>query len=225
MKYVPIRKVMWIVIGSFPISIISIISVILLSSFLERAGLHIERADLILFFIIVGVCLVWVLLSLFAIVSAIVYLWRLHKKELDGQRLPGIVTLCFGVAWILFIYLSYLPPTHGGSPTTKTRAYLINLINASQDYFEDYGQWPGNTMALTNNPRKTVYYNMPDPSYLLDAWGHPIIYEPYDEKRGYGRIISLGRDGKPGGKGENADIEMRFPSAVSNRSTTPRPPN
>jgi hypothetical protein len=43
-----------------------------------------------------------------------------------------------------------------------------------------------------------------------DPWGHPIVFEPFDPLRGYGRIISYGFDGKPGGRGSAEDIIMHY---------------
>jgi hypothetical protein len=37
-----------------------------------------------------------------------------------------------------------------------------------------------------------------------------LIYQPFDPAKGYGSVISYGSDGKPGGSGEAADIEVRF---------------
>jgi general secretion pathway protein G len=43
----------------------------------------------------------------------------------------------------------------------------------------------------------------------LDPWKRPYVYEPPSPPNHPNpRIYSLGADGKPGGEGENADIEM-----------------
>jgi hypothetical protein len=44
-----------------------------------------------------------------------------------------------------------------------------------------------------------------------DCWDRKFIFSPFDEKLGYGRLISYGKDGKPGGSGDNRDLEVRFP--------------
>jgi hypothetical protein len=44
-----------------------------------------------------------------------------------------------------------------------------------------------------------------------DAWGQGVIVVPYESSRGYGRIISYGRNRKPGGAGKDRDLEVRFP--------------
>jgi general secretion pathway protein G len=40
----------------------------------------------------------------------------------------------------------------------------------------------------------------------LDPWGKPYIYKTPGEKGGDFDLLSLGKDGQPGGTGENADI-------------------
>jgi len=43
---------------------------------------------------------------------------------------------------------------------------------------------------------------------VQDAWGHEVLMSFAD---GYGTLTSLGRDGKPGGTGEDADMTGVFP--------------
>lgn len=42
-------------------------------------------------------------------------------------------------------------------------------------------------------------------SFLYDPWGNPYIYHVPGKEKGYD-LFSFGADGKPEGKGENADI-------------------
>jgi general secretion pathway protein G len=61
--------------------------------------------------------------------------------------------------------------------------------------------------ALVNRPQNEPKWNGP---YLrkdvpLDPWGKAYLYKQPGERGDYD-ITSLGRDGQPGGTGENADI-------------------
>jgi hypothetical protein len=47
--------------------------------------------------------------------------------------------------------------------------------------------------------------------WTKDAWRRDVIVIPYEASLGYGKIISYGRDGKPGGTGKDRDLEVRFP--------------
>jgi len=48
-----------------------------------------------------------------------------------------------------------------------------------------------------------------------DAWGRDVMLVSYDESLGYGKIVSYGRDGKPGGTGVDRDLEVRFPTEAN----------
>ena len=43
-----------------------------------------------------------------------------------------------------------------------------------------------------------------------DAWGHNIAFVPFTPDRGFGSVMSYGRDGRPGGTGPDSDVEVRF---------------
>ena len=94
-------------------------------------------------------------------------------------------------------------------PRTQTRCVLKQVAAASYLYHESYGEWPKNTEAFTNNPKNITFFEMPQGT-ILDAWHRPVLYKPFQTNLGYGAAISLGRDGKPGGTGLDADIEFRF---------------
>jgi general secretion pathway protein G len=51
---------------------------------------------------------------------------------------------------------------------------------------------------------RTILKNLT--SVPRDPWGNPYGYEPPSESRGY-RVFTLGRDCKPGGAGDDADID------------------
>ena len=90
---------------------------------------------------------------------------------------------------------------------TYTR--LMGLARDSDEYFAKYHSWPQSIGQL--------YSLRPDfQEWATDMWGHACVIVPYSESEGYGRILSYGRDGKPGGKAEvDRDIEVHFPCAVN----------
>jgi len=65
--------------------------------------------------------------------------------------------------------------------------------------------------ALVSNPDEEKYPAYSTAGYFKDAkmpkdsWGHPFIYINEDDSV---ELISLGADGKEGGKGDRADIKM-----------------
>jgi type II secretory pathway pseudopilin PulG len=92
----------------------------------------------------------------------------------------------------------------------KTRLDLSCLQMASRNYFQVYAVWPNSIRDLESdaNPRKILFV-APAPA-TKDAWGRPLVYVPFYASLGYGRVLSYGRDGKPGGGGPDRDIEFRF---------------
>ena len=91
----------------------------------------------------------------------------------------------------------------------KTTAQLFTCRVASTNFLSMAGRWPTSVTELVTNSMGIVFI-YPSPP-IPDGWGRQIMYEPYTTNSGYGRFVSYGRDGKPGGVGADADIEQRFP--------------
>jgi general secretion pathway protein G len=98
----------------------------------------------------------------------------------------------------------------GKSQVTVARAQ-IDVLSKSVDNFRiDVGRFPTaeeGLQALVVRPPSADKWNGP---YLkkeapLDPWGHPYVYQVPGTKGDYA-IISYGRDGQPGGSGEDADL-------------------
>ncbi len=86
---------------------------------------------------------------------------------------------------------------------------LHQLDAACRAYAVEYGTLPMEFSDLTNNPRGILFFDAGDRG-ISDGWGFPIVYEPFNATRGYARLLSFGKDGKPGGKAANADMEVRI---------------
>lgn len=115
-----------------------------------------------------------------------------------------LTVLIGGVAWIVSSSVGNLNSSEGIAHNTRI---LIAFREASTNFFAMTGRWP-NSISEVNTNAMAASPTFPPP---LDAWGHSIVYEPYAATAGYGRVVSYGRDGKPGGVGPEADIEIRFP--------------
>lgn len=75
------------------------------------------------------------------------------------------------------------------------RSQLQQLRTQIEEYaFAHDGRYPESldALALPELPR--------------DMWGHPLVYEPPTPEHREPRVYSLGKDGRPGGTGEDADI-------------------
>jgi general secretion pathway protein G len=119
---------------------------------------------------------------------------------------------------IIGLLAAYVGPKYfsqlGKSEVTVARAQ-IEAFEKSLDTFRlDVGRYPtteeGLNALMTAPPTAAAKWNGP---YLkkgvpADPWGHAYQYRAPGTKAEY-EIISLGKDGQPGGTGEAADISSQ----------------
>jgi len=94
---------------------------------------------------------------------------------------------------------------------TAAKAQIGELMDALGEYKLDTGLFPTTEQgleALRVKPADAVVWNGP---YLQkdipkDPWGHDYVYRFPGEHGDGPDIVSLGRDGQPGGEGFDADI-------------------
>lgn len=98
----------------------------------------------------------------------------------------------------------------GKSETAAARAQIEALARALDAFRLDTGHYPSSAQglgALRERPASETKWNGP---YLqkdvpADPWGKPYVYRTPGARSDF-ELLSLGRDGAPGGSGENADI-------------------
>jgi general secretion pathway protein G len=101
----------------------------------------------------------------------------------------------------------------GKSEVNVAKAQLDALEKALDQYRLDTGSYPNAELglkALVERPPSEPKWNGP---YLrkaipLDPWGRAYLYRMPGEKGDFD-LVSFGKDGQPGGSGENADITNR----------------
>ena len=118
------------------------------------------------------------------------------------------------VVAIIGLLVGYVAPRYfgqvGKSEIVTAKAQIGAFENALDQYRLDTGRHPATELglnALVQHPPNEPKWNGP---YLkkavpLDPWGKPYVYKSPGE-HGDVDIISYGKDGQPGGSGENADI-------------------
>lgn len=121
------------------------------------------------------------------------------------------------VVAIIGLLIGFVAPRYfgqiGKSEVTAARAQIDALEKALDQYRLDTGHYPSTEQglgALLQRPQNEPKWNGP---YLrknvpLDPWGRPYQYRAPGE-RGDFDLLSLGKDGAPGGSDENADIDNR----------------
>jgi len=115
---------------------------------------------------------------------------------------------------IIGLLAAYVGPKYfaqlGKSEVTVAKSQIEALDRSVDTFRLDVGRFPTNEEglgALNAKPANADKWNGP---YLkkdipLDPWGHAYIYKIPGSKGDF-EILSYGKDGQPGGVGEDADI-------------------
>lgn len=115
---------------------------------------------------------------------------------------------------IIGLLAAYVGPKYfsqiGKSEIKTTRAQLVGLEKALQQYRLDVGRFPSTEQGLQALVVKPANVSKWDGPYLekavpSDPWGHPYLYASPGEHGDFD-LSSTGRDGRPGGDGLDADI-------------------
>jgi len=133
----------------------------------------------------------------------------LHRKQQGFTLLELLVVIV-----IIGLLAGYVAPRYfaqvGKSEIQVARAQIESLEKALDQYRLDTGRYPSAELglkALVERPQNEPKWNGP---YLRkavpnDPWGKPFVYKIPGEKSDFD-LVSLGKDGAPGGTGDNADI-------------------
>ena len=120
------------------------------------------------------------------------------------------------VVVIIGLLASYVGPRYfgqlGKSEVTTAKAQMQAFGRALDHFRLDVGRYPTTEQglnALIQRPGDEPKWNGP---YLqnkvpLDPWGKAYVYRSPGERSDYD-ILSYGKDGVPGGAGDNADISL-----------------
>ena len=112
---------------------------------------------------------------------------------------------------IIGLLAGYVAPRYfgqvGKSEVQVARAQIDSLEKALDQYRLDTRHYPQALEALTSKPDSEATWSGPylKKSVPNDPWGRAYVYRVPGAKGDYD-LYSLGRDGKPGGTGEDADI-------------------
>jgi general secretion pathway protein G len=139
-----------------------------------------------------------------------------HYRSTTRRRHTGFTLLeLLVVIVIIGLLAAYVGPKYfaqlGKSEVTIAKAQMESFEKSLDTYRLDVGRYPsteeGINALMVAPPSAGAKWNGP---YLKkavpqDPWGHPYQYRSPGAKGDY-EIVSTGKDGQPGGTGENADI-------------------
>ena len=141
----------------------------------------------------------------------------MSPKETRVRRPVAGFTLLELLVVVLIIGLlaGFVAPRYfgqvGKSEINVAKAQIDALEKALDQYRLDTGHYPTTELGLVslvqrpqNEPKWSGPYLRKD--VPLDPWGRAYLYKMPGEKGGDFDILSYGKDGQPGGTGENADI-------------------
>lgn len=125
-----------------------------------------------------------------------------------------IVLIIIGL--LAAIVLPRLAQNIGKGRVQTTKAQIASLSTSVESFYAEVGRYPteqeGLILLITKpvDPDTASKWRGPyleKDSLPKDGWGRDFLYT-FDE---HGRFVirSLGADGKPGGEGENADLDNR----------------
>lgn len=129
----------------------------------------------------------------------------------DGFTLVELLVVLAIIALIAAIAAPQVLRYLGSARVDAAKAQMRNLESALELLYVDAGRYPTTEeglSALVEHPAGFTSWNGPymkQTAALRDPWGNPYQYKGPEGLSGYS-LMSFGRDGKPGGDGQDADL-------------------
>jgi general secretion pathway protein G len=133
----------------------------------------------------------------------------------ESARVSWRLAFCIASLLLVLSVTLLLPRTRKGITGTlcpKWKSDVMAIECACKEYAQDHaGRYPASLSELVSPDAGGRSY-VESGRLPLDPWRHEYGYAPPSAERPLPRIFTLGRDGKPGGEGDDADLDnFRLP--------------
>lgn len=115
-----------------------------------------------------------------------------------------IITVVFAAVLLVVLMICFIDIV---PKKDRTQTDLVVLEQRIRHYYEKNGMLPTSLAELPEAPSKE--------NRVTDGWGRPIIYKHVNGKV---FLLSYGKDGLPGGSGDDEDITRTFSLRVESAS-------
>jgi general secretion pathway protein G len=127
-----------------------------------------------------------------------------HRRA--GFSLAELMVVIVILGLIATIVVPNLMDRFGYAQRKKAKIDITVLDQAVTTYMtENDGRYPDSLEILVTPDEHNKTYLRGYKSVPLDPWKHPYQYEPPSSGQDF-RVYSFGKDGQPGGDGDDADI-------------------
>ncbi len=135
------------------------------------------------------------------------------RRPQAGLTLLEMMVVLAIIALIVGLGAPRLMENFGRAKGQAASAAMANVKSAIQLYYIDTGRYPSETeslSALLSAPAGVNGWNGPyldDAQATIDPWGRGYLYR-FPGANGTFDLVTLGRDGQPGGTKEDSDITL-----------------
>lgn len=135
-----------------------------------------------------------------------------RRRTRHGFTIIEVIVIVVIIGVLAAVIAPRLFSRVGQSRQSVARSNAATLANAVRLYFNDHGKpEAGSTLSILWEKPPTLAEGawepyVESPEALIDPWGNPFILVIPGQKNFDFDIVSYGKDGQPGGDGEDADI-------------------
>ncbi len=136
-----------------------------------------------------------------------------RRNPQSGVTLLEVMIVRAVIALIVGFGAPRLMESFGRAKSQAAEVSMANLKGAVQLFYIDTGRYPSEAeglSALLAEPQGVTGWKGPyldGEADLNDPWGRPFTYASPAESAPFS-LSTLGRDGQPGGQGEDSDISL-----------------